>query len=259
MRKSLLVPIGAALLTLGVGSAHALGFNTAGYAGPVTVTSSWVGVTNHNYYGGPFTITPNGNDGAWPSYVPGSFVSYCVELIEDFNPNSNLTGYSIKGSTVQTDYQGGSPTYAPISSSQITMIGQLMTQSQTTFGANWNNATNGKVIQAAIWEIVYERSAGSNPDASPFTYADFDLGSGELMASGLDTTAKSTVSSMFDSNSSTYLGRGGFTYTPYAVLHSATQQDFITPVPEPEGYALAFAGLACIGLFGRKFRAAKKA
>lgn len=45
------------------------------------------------------------------------------------------------------------------------------------------------------------------------------------------------------------------------VLKHADKQDFLllTPVPEPESYVLALAGLAFIGFFGRKLRTAKQA
>ncbi len=261
MRTFVLAPVAAALLGLSASSAHALAFHIDNYGDSVTVHSSWANV-NESATGGAFNITTNNTQGSWPGYVPGSFVSFCVELVEHiYYPPQNLKDYSLKGSTTTLDYAGTSPTYAPISASQMTIIGQLMTQSYATFGSTWDNKTNGTAIQAAIWEVVYERPVGSPANASPFTYSNFDLAKGEFTASGsnLDATAVTTINKMFTVGDATYLGRNGFAYTPYAVLHSSTQQDFLAPVPEPEGYALAFAGLACVGLFGRKFRTAKKA
>lgn len=164
-----------------------------------------------------------------------SFETYCVDLTQ-FAPGgmtTSLDGYTLVGSTAQ------------VTSGKLTDINKLY-----TVGSAWasTNASTAAAFQSAIWEIVYE-TAGS-----------YDLGNGNMKFGVAGSNSALATDLAFANGLFTGLGSVNALYSSQ-VLYSRSAQDFLvmTPVPEPEGYALAFAGLACVGLFGRKFRAAKKA
>lgn len=204
---------------------------------PVTVNlSAWtygsgndvnVGTPTYSGKGGGFSGVLS-NAGA---YNDASFATYCVELGQSFNWGVTYTDYKIiKGDTYSLW------TYNPGTAGKI---GQLMTYVDT-LGALDSAKSTG--VQLAIWELVYE-----NP-ANGYT---LDSGAFKNTPSTPNTFAN-TLLANFSSTTSLY---------NVDVLKNEGHQDFLilTAVPEPEGYALALAGLACIGVFGRKLRAAKKA
>lgn len=222
-------------------------------AGAETVLQSNVTVNLSSWtYGGSDSMTIH--NGSWSksvlaggfsgklsnagSYNNASFETYCIEITESFGlPSDDMSGYDIvKGST----YAGWA--FNPATAGKI---GQLMTYADT-LNANTGPADKFESagLQLAIWEVIYEPAAnGYNVTSNTF------WANGQTAAA---TTFATTLLSGFSSTASLY---------NVDVVRKAGSQDFLvlTPVPEPEGYALAFAGLACIGLFGRKFRAAKKA
>lgn len=167
-------------------------------------------------------------------YDNASFATYCVELGQTFSFGVTYNDYKIiKGDTY--GLWANNPTTAG-------QIGQLMTYVGTLGPLSSMQSTG---VQMAIWELVYETQNSRNGGYS------LDTGSFTNIPSTPNTFGNSLLSA-FSATTSLY---------SVDVLENANHQDFLilTAVPEPEGYALAFAGLACIGLFGRKFRAAKKA
>ena len=162
-----------------------------------------------------------------------SFETYCVDLTQ-FAPGGMTTsghGYSLVSSTAQ------------VTAAKLADINKLY-----TVGSLWasTDASTAAAFQSAIWEVVYE-TGGS------YDLFNDNMKFGVAGSNSASLTDLTTANSLF-----TGLGSVNALYSSQ-VLHSEGSQDFLvmTPVPEPEGYALAFAGLACIGLFGRKFRATK--
>lgn len=229
-------------LVAAAGSAQALGFNIAlGNGSAMNVTTSNFGSSNGSYRGGEFTITTNAMDGAWPSAVPGSFVSYCVQLSETFSPG-NLTGYAITSTANPLNQP-------PFSATQLDQIGRLMTYAYGTSGFNASNLTTGQAnaVQAAIWEILYQ-PVGSN-------WSNFDLATGDFHINGALSGEMTTVSSWVTGGNLTAMT----SYQSYQVLSAGKSQDFLVPVPEPESYALALAGLGVVGFALRRRRASQEA
>lgn len=225
----------AVVLVASAGSAHALSFkieNAPGTSFNFTIDSPpYSGAPG----GGSFKVTTNGDEGPWPSYVPGSFITYCVDLYQQFK-FGNLGGYSIQGVTSPANGNVG------ISVAQLERIGRLMTYAYSAgFGPTLTDS-QANAVQAGIWEIVYEPTAS----ASSFNLADgnFKLASAFLPSSDFGKV-------------NTWMGTGGYastltSYQHYAVLYSAGNQDFLVPVPEPEAYGLALAGMGVVAFAMRR-------
>ncbi|MCO5123632.1 MAG: hypothetical protein M9915_07810 [Rhizobacter sp.] len=188
----------------------------------MTLSGAYSGV-HGTVYAGEFNGLMNGV----------SFTTYCTEL-EVFAGWSNPKQYEVIGGVAQWG------------ATKSNDLDRLFTNH---YSAVVDVATS-QAMQIAVWEILYETGA-------------YNVASGNIAFSGNANTA---LAQTWLSN----LGSLGSTYTHIDALvnpvgqapgQQAQYQNFMvmTPVPEPEGYALAFAGLACIGLFGRKFREAKKA
>ena len=246
--KKFLTSVAACGLALAGTQVHALGFAIVdGGGNSMDITGT--GFTKSGIRGGEFLITPNGLDGAWPSYVPpGSFASYCVQVTESFSfGDSPLSGYTIKPFTTAADYPGGSiPPNQPVSLAQLDRIGKLMTYgySASGFGSGGISNAEATALQAGIWEVIYQ------PSSDPST---FDITTGTFRVTSTISTEMSTVN--------TWMGAAGgatmlTSYQKYAVLHSWGKQDFLVPVPEPEAYGLALAGLGVVALGMRRRRKA---
>jgi len=201
---------------------------------PVTVNlSAWtygsgnavnVGSPTYSGQGGGFSGVLS-NAGA---YNDASFETYCVELGQSFNWNVSYTNYQIvKGDTYSL--WAGNPATAG-------QIGQLMTY-VGTLGALDSAKSTG--VQLAIWELIYE--TGSSYSLSSGTFQNTPSSSNAYADSLL--SAFSSTTSMYNVD----------------VLKNKDHQDFLilTAVPEPQAYALALAGLALVGVFGRKVRGEK--
>lgn len=223
------------------GGAQALDF-TITHSGneAISVTVAGYGATApKSYIGGEFTITPTG--AGWPAYVPGSFASYCAQLSEVFS-GSSQTGYSIASSSNPLNMP-------PVDGYKLDQVSKLMafSYSGSGFGSNPND-TQEAAIQAAVWEILYEPNGTG--------WGGFDLGTGSFQAAltGGQTTAFGTITAWVTGGAT--VGAG---YTPYALLTKGGSQDFLVPVPEPEAYGLALAGLGVVAFMLRRRRAAAAA
>lgn len=231
MRKFRIQYLAGVALLAAAGGAQALDFGIT-YSGNESIKVDVVGfgASAGTYTGGAFTITPSG--GGWPSYVPGSFESYCTQISEVF-VGSSQTGYAITSSANPF----GKP---PVDALKLDQLSRLMafSYSGSGFGPTLTN-TEEAAVQAAVWEILYEAN-GTN-------WAGFNIGAGAFRATlnAGQTSAFTTIN--------TWASGGGLiagAYTPYALLTKEGSQDFLVPVPEPESYMLALASLGV--LFGAR-------
>jgi len=201
---------------------------------PVTVKlSAWTYGSGHDVdvdaptyggQGGGFSGVLS-NAGA---YNDASFATYCVELGQVFHWNTTYADYRIvKGDTYSL--WAGNPTTAG-------QIGQLMTYVDT-LGPLTSQQSTG--VQLAIWELIYEKDSSYTLDSGTF-----------VNTPSTPNTFGNTLLAGFSATTSLY---------NVDVLNKDKQQDFLilTAVPEPQAYALALAGLALVGVFGRKVRGEK--
>lgn len=220
------------------GGAQALDF-TITHSGneAISVTVAGYGAAApKSYIGGEFTITPTG--AGWPAYVPGSFASYCAQLSEVFS-GSSQTGYSIASSSNPLNMP-------PVDGYKLDQVSKLMAFSYGTWATPTN--TQEAAIQAAVWEILYEPNGTG--------WGGFGLGTGSFQASlTLGQAAEFSTISAWVAGGATIAGP----YTPYALLTKGGSQDFLVPVPEPEAYGLALAGLGVVAFMLRRRRAAAAA
>jgi len=238
MKKFLFVPIAGAILSLGALTAQAAEtFSIVLDPTPATVGVSGSAVPAFSSVSaGQFLVTPNG--GSLAAYGP-SFYTFCVELTQYYsNPAVAAYNYQVLASTGQ------------VTATKLGWIGQLYTLAgfAPATGLPGVTADSSTAFQAAVWELVYE-NVGAHK-----------LGAGNAVFSGgsVNGAALTTAQGWLDQIDG---GTAPASLWTVAVLSSDTKQDYLvaTPVPEPEGYALAFAGLACVGLFGRRLRTAKSA
>lgn len=248
MRKTLLTPVAVAMLAFGAGPASAWeGFTIGGDPGykNLSITASGINdistgstpVPNRpDQPAGRFIVNVAANNSSHGGVLANSssFYTYCVELTQWLaSPTDAGMNYQVVASTAQ------------VTAAKLADLGKLYTLGFASSGTG----DAGTGFQAAVWEIVYE-TAGT-----------YNLSAGNIYF-GQGVNNKVSLASL--SAAQTLLNNLGTVSTPLyslQVLHSDYKQDYLvaTPVPEPEGYALALAGLACIGVFGRKLRAAKKA
>lgn len=225
------------LSSIAVAAAASAGAAETVILNPVTVNlTGWtygsgnavnVGTPTYSGAGGGFKGSLS-NAGA---YNDASFETYCVELGQTFYWNQTYNDYKIIKGDTYSQWDGN-----PATAGQI---GQLMTYANS-YGPM--DAAKSTGVQLAIWELIYESSI-----KAPYS---LDTGSFTNAPTSSNTFAN-TLLAGFSATTSLY---------NVDVLKNENHQDFLilTAVPEPEGYALALAGLACIGVFGRKLRGAKK-
>lgn len=174
-----------------------------------------VSVAAPNYSGvaGQFTGLLNGN----------SFVTYCTDLLQNFQFGVTYTDYSIVG---------GVTAWGAATSLAMDKLMSAAINSGVPV-----NAEQSAAVQAAVWEVLYE------------TAPVYDLTAGAFVATSSDPTTNALLGSV------NWAGIMAGPVTHHVdQLYSREHQDFlvITQVPEPSTYALLAAGIAGIGFVVRR-------
>jgi hypothetical protein len=157
-----------------------------------------------------------------------SFNAFCAELGQSFLFNvaydyTEVSGVSYFGAQKSSDL------------SRLFFAAQL-----ANFG--FDNVSSG-ALQAAVWEIIYEKSGS------------YDLTGGNAKIAPTDPSFASAFATV--NGFLTGLGQYSDAYYEIDVLTNAAQQDFLVPVsvPEPGTWALLVAGLGVVGLVARRRKA----
>lgn len=186
------------------------GFSHGSETVTFTVSSPNAAKTESVYAGGFSTILNGGP----------SFTTYCVDLYQTINWNTNYP-----------EYTGPDTTHVFANSNAYTDLGRLY----ATAGAV-TTAKEEAAFQIAVWEIAYE------------TTGSYNLSSGSASFSG--GTAASSGALMLASSWLNNLAASG---PSIAVLESPQHQDVIyAPIPEPSTMAMMLAGLLGLGGLARR-------
>jgi hypothetical protein len=157
-----------------------------------------------------------------------AFESYCVDLYQFISFGTTYHDYTLPGTTHAftnpTDYADLSKLYA--------RAGVVDT------------SVKEAAFQIAAWEIAFDTSTVYTITSLSDGTATFTGGTAD--SSGALTLATTWLTSLDSAGP----GPG------IAVLQSPGEQDVMTPVPEPETYALMLAGLGALGFAARRRREA---
>jgi hypothetical protein len=162
--------------------------------------------------------------GGFATVVNGgpSFDAYCVDLYQTIN----------FGAPPYTEYTPPGTSHVFANSNAYSDLSKLYATAGVV-----NNAVDEAAFQIAVWEIAYETTG---------TY-DLTKGSASFSGGTADSSGALTLAS-------TWLGELGDNGAGPGIVvrESSEHQDMISPVPEPETYALFMAGLAAVGFMARR-------
>ena len=180
---------------------------------PVNLPSTTAG----NYWTGLLSITPSQTPGGSVS----SFAAFCIDPFQ--YSNSGVSDYSVSSGL------------GALGSTNATWVSNLYSQN---YASSTGNATGAAAFQLALWDLAKDDGA-------------LTTGKVQVTAS-TDSTVLNLANSMISGAKS---GPGSSPYS-FSVYTSSTAQDYVvasvTPVPEPETYAMMLAGLALIGATARR-------
>lgn len=193
--------------------------------------------------GGEFRVTS--------AYVPGdSFMTFCLEYAETISLNTyyyvDLNDRAVKGgSGVLGDYVGDADgvagSYDPLSKATAWLYTQYSDNTFASYGIAFDYTSNAWAdsLQKAIWVLEDEKS---NSYISGDANATLLRSTAIAQSAGWTDTGRVRVLNLWDN------------YNPTTGVFSGQHQDqlYITPVPEPETYAMLLAGLGLMGFVARR-------
>lgn len=158
-----------------------------------------------------------------------SFLAYCVD------PSQFATGTSLA-------YGVSSTLSPPFTGSQSGWVSNLYSQS---YASTNGSGTNSAAFQLALWELAND---------------DGVLNTGSVRATSPSGTTEALAASMINNAKTGAAGSNHYSFTLYT---NAQYQDYlvasVTPVPEPESYAMLLAGLGLMGAVVRRRKTASAA
>ena len=183
----------------------------------------------NNYFSGSLNIT-KGTSVSGGSISNGtSFLAYCIDPFQW--SSASPVAYSIAAlSTLGTGREAD--------------VSKLYSQS---YASTSGNSVKSAAFQLALWELAKD---------------DGVLTTGAVQTTG--STNSSVVAAANDMLHSAHNANSGSTQYSFNLYTNIDKQDYlvatmssVTPVPEPETYAMLLAGLGLIGFTARRRRAAK--
>ena len=175
----------------------------------------------HNYFSG-FLNLSIGTGLQGNSILNGmSFEAFCIDPAQ-FSSSSpfsyGVASLSTLGSTIASD------------------VSKLYSQS---YSSTFSNANNSAAFQLALWELAKD---------------DGNLSTGQVKSTASTSTAVVAAATTMISNAKT--AAAGATQYSFNLYTNAGHQDYlvasVTPVPEPETYAMLLCGLGLIGFTARR-------
>ena len=169
---------------------------------------------------------------------PVSFNTYCADIYKSATvPGGPYLDYTVAAPSAAN--------FGANAAAKANAIGRLL----TSFGAQaTGNATKSAALQYAVWEIINEKSSNA-----------YDVDTGDFKVTLAKLSDDATLDPAALGWADTYLTTMGATSLyDVKVLQGVDHQNFLllTPVPEPETYAMFLAGLGMMGFVARR-RAAR--
>jgi hypothetical protein len=185
----------------------------------------------HDYFSGSLNITTGSSLQSGAIANGTSFLAYCIDPFQ-WSSSSPLT-YNVAA-------------LSTLGSTQAAEVSKLYSQS---FAGTSGNSVNSAAFQVALWELAKD--------------------DGVLTTGAVHTTSSTNASVIAAANTmidNAKHGAAGATQYSFNLYTNASNQDYlvatmgsVTPVPEPETYAMLLAGLGLIGFTATRRRALSQA
>lgn len=168
-----------------------------------------------------------------------SFMAWCVDVYHNLNTSSAGASYTLRS---------GADFYAA-ASYKVTDLERLA--SYVLDNSLLTNGVQSAAFQIAVWEIVNESMRSEPYSISSIGGDDFRVTGGDLAARTLANSWLGVVNAgSYAIGYSLGVWDGAITTQDLAVFSKV-----VTPIPEPETYAMLIAGLGLMGFIARRRRA----
>lgn len=220
--------------------AFAYGWNISVVAGDIIRLYDGPGTTG----GGEFWVDVVGKGVSGP--INGSnhdFITFCVERNEYFTPGEDLKVAAVSTAAVNGGVAGGSPD--PISPATAWLFTQFW---YGTLPGYAHTPAKANSLQRAIWFLENEITAsdsGYASDSQAQTWVAMAI-AGSSPSTGWSGIGDVRVLNLMRKDS-----HGNYTI-------KAQDQLIVTPIPEPQAYAMLLAGLGMLGFVAHRRRSAVK-